>query len=146
MGIARRPRDPLGDRPARISETAARQLARQAGRVYRDIPISVDRGQGLGVAAPMAGLLVPAVVTTAITACSTASTPVPGTGQAQLWYYDDDTAAMASNPDGDDGPSGISGGIVTVLNWYTGAGTIPAGKHIWLAVFGNAYWILTADC
>src|SRR5487761_1391996 len=142
MGMKVRPGQPMGDRPARINETAARQIARQSSRVYRDIPISVDRGQGLGVATPVFGGFIPAVVTSAISACSTSSTPAPGTGQAQLWYWNDDTAAMVSNPDGDDGDSGVSGGIVKVLNWYTNSGTIAVGKHIFVCAFSNVYWFV----
>lgn len=138
-----RPRYSPSDTPARITQHAMGQVVRQAGRVYRDIPLGGDpRGKGQTNYPYVFPGLIPAVVTTGITACSAASTPVPGTGQAQLWYYNDDTDAMVANPD--EGPT--SNGIVTVRNWYQNSGTIAAGKHIHVAYFANAYWLITADC
>lgn len=142
------PSQALTDRPARVSVGAMREIAQQAQRVQRSIPISLDRGLrgdrgplGMSYAFPFLPV-VTAVVTTAITACGSQTTPVPGSGAAQLWAWDDDTGVTYQN--GDDGWA--SDGIVTVLNWYQASGTIAVGKHVTLVFFGNAWWLLGADC
>jgi hypothetical protein len=141
-----KPSQSPSDRPARIGAGAVREIAQQALRVQRSIPISLDRGRrgdrgpfGMNYGPIFPGLI-PAVVTTAITACGTQSTPVPGSGAAQLWYRNDDAAAMAQN--GDDGASGI----VPVLNWYAGSGTIAVGTHVLVASFSNSFWLIGSDC
>lgn len=145
-----RPSQSPDDRPNRLSARAAQEIAREVLRLQRSIPISLDRGRrgdfgpfGQQYTANYPGLI-PAVVTTAIPACSTSSTPAPGQGAAQLWYWNDDTTTMVQN--GDDGMNGAVNGIVTVLNWYQKSGTIAVGAHILIAYFANAWWLVGADC
>lgn len=149
MGVLR-PRYSPSDQPARLSGRALQEIAREILRMQRSVPHSRDRGRR-GDVGQLEGTLVPvfpglytATVTTAITACSSSGTPVPGTGAAQLWYYDDDADVMRQN--GDDGMGTTFNGIVTVRNWYVNSGTIAVATHVLVYPFSNAYWLAGADC
>lgn len=137
-----------GDRPTPIGREAARQLGAAAQRLQRSFPYARDRGMrgdrgeiGLWYPHAFPGLF-PATVTAEITACSTSATPVPGTGQAQLWVWDDDAETFSTN--GDDGPN--EDGIVTVRNWFTASGTIAVGTHVVICPWSNAWWLISGDC
>ncbi len=135
MGL-RRPGDALSDQSARLRRRDHTQIDRQARRVQVGIPISGDPRPFAGRSNPPVGsLVIPAIVTQAITACSGTT---PGTGQAQLYYLDTPDATMAT--------ADADNTNVPVLNWYTSSGTIAVGKHCWLAAWSNAYWYLGGDC
>jgi hypothetical protein len=151
--MQRRPSEAPGDTPGRLTRRALRQVARETLRVQRSLPHSLDRGLR-GDRGPLQQLytpafpgLIPATVTTAITACGTQSTPVVGSGAAQLWYWDDDNLVVAQAANGDDGAAGgPETGIVTINNWYTDSGTIAVGTHIFVAAFSGSYWLIGSDC
>lgn len=75
-----------------------------------------------------------AIVTTAITA---ASGTTYGTGAAQIKVDDGSGAAI------DDPTYSVP---VTVMNWYTGSGTVAINTHIFICWRNGGWRLLGADC
>ncbi len=132
----RTPSDAFSDRPSRGRRREQLDHDRQTRRVKIALPISGDPRPYSGRSTPPYGIgLIPAIVTTAITACSGTT---PGTGNAQLYYR--------ATPDATSATADADNASVTVLNWYTSSGTIAVGKHINVYWWSNAYWFANGDC
>ncbi len=112
---------------------------RAVQRVHRSIPISGDpRPLGTKRMAAYAIGCAPAVVVTAITACTLSSgTYTPGTGAVQLYYMDDDATVASAD---------VDNASVTVYNWYQNSGTVAVGKSVWVASWSGVYWFVDSDC
>jgi hypothetical protein len=80
--------------------------------------------------------LVEAIVTTAITACSSTTY---GTGAAQPYIQSTAAPGTGISDPGYANP-------VTVLNWLTSTGTISIGTHVMISM-RSGYWLLVSgDC
>ena len=133
-----RPSDAQSDRDSQTKRSTARGVERQARRVLTSIPLSGNPSRfGNRRSTPPNGSVIPAIVTTAIPAAS--GTTPSSTGVVQLYYVDSpDSSTVTADVD--------SGASVTVLNWYVNSGTIAIGTNVWVVIWGQWAWLLTADC
>lgn len=111
-----------------VRERISATVIRSEGDAYGGGP-----GQSHRAVIVMPSGTLEAIVTTPITA---ASGTTYGTGAAQIYI--------------DSSGAGISDGAypnpVTVLNWYTGSGTVANGTHIFISYRNGGYRLVGADC
>ena len=133
-----RPRYSQSDQQAHLTRALVESLVAQALRnqtdwYYPGNPL----GKGLQLTgAPMMPMM-NAVVTTAITPCSTSF--VPGTGMVQLYFNDTPgSGSSALTPD----PAGSQ----PVQSWWQNSGTIATGLNCVVSWFTGSLWLWGWDC
>jgi len=135
----RQPSDALSDVAAAQKRRVGYEVERAATRVRRSIPLSGDpRPLGLARSAIPSLGVIPAIVTTAITACVLSSgTYTYGTGNAALYFVANGATTMTADANNNN---------VVVWNWYQHSGTIATGTSVWLGCWSGGYWFLGSDC